>query len=321
MVNYKSFTAPTKSQQAGVAMVLVLSLTALLTIMAGSYTLSMRRELDLVRNIRDQAQALALAESGLNYAQMMLQVNDELKRWRTDGTAYQRQFGNGEFKVKIIEETGKINVNKAEAPLLKGMLEGAGLEEEQALEIVDAILDWRDNDEFSKIHGAEKGEYESEGLPYHPRNDLFQTLEELQLVLGITPEIFSKLERLITIYNDKAGIDPTKASREVLLSIPGVEAEIIDTYLADRKKAAEDKLPAPAFPVASEIPFEQQTEAVYSIEAQGILRSGTTATVFTTIKTAQGQSRGPFSMLSWKRVFGNKGQINRKDTDQAETRT
>ncbi|HFD11387.1 MAG TPA: general secretion pathway protein GspK [Crenotrichaceae bacterium] len=304
------------SQQAGVAMVLVLALTALLTIMAGSYTLSMRRELDLARNIRDQAQALALAESGIQYAQMMLLVNDQQKRWRGDGTEYQRQYGGGEFKVKIIEETGKININKAESPLLKGLLESTGLEEEQADEIVDAILDWRDNDEFARLHGAEKSEYESEGLPYQPRNDSFQTIEELQLVLGINPVVFSELERLVTIYNDKAGIDPTKASREVLLAIPGVEPETIDSYLADRRKAAEDNLPAPAFPVTSEIPFEQQTDNVYSIESQGILTTGAMATVFTTIQTSTGKARGPFSTLSWKKLFGQRVRHKRNVNDE-----
>jgi general secretion pathway protein K len=306
------------SQQTGVALVLVLALTALLTIMAGSYTLSMRRELDFVRNTRDHAQALALAESGLYYAQMMLLVSDQQKRWRTDGTEYQRQLDKGEFKVKIIEETGKIDINKAEVQLLNGLLESAGLEEEQAVDIVDAILDWRDNDELSRLHGAEKSEYESEGLPYQPRNEQFQTIEELQLVLGITPEIYAKLERLITIYSDEAGIDPTKASREVLLAIPGIDAEIIDTYLADRKQAADDKLPAPAFPVASGVPFVQQTANVYSIESQGVLSTGATATVFTTIQKPQGKARGPFSMLSWKKMFGDNSQHKRNVSQEKE---
>lgn len=288
---------------------LVLALTALLTIMAGSYTLSMRRELDLVRNMRDHAQALALAESGLYYAQMMLQINDQTKRWRVDGTEYQRKLAGGEFKVKIIEETGKININKVAPPLLKGLLESSGLEEEQAVKIVDAIQDWRDKDEFSRLHGAEKSEYESEGLSYYPRNDMFQTVEELQLVLGVTPEIYSKLEHLVTVYNNQPGIDPTKASRKVLMAIPGIDPEVVDTYLADRKKAAVDNLPAPAFPVDTGIPYQKLTDSVYSIESQGILSTGATATIFTTIKTARGRTRGgAYSMLSWKKLFGEKSQ-------------
>jgi general secretion pathway protein K len=293
------------SQQSGVALVLVLSLTALLTIMAGSYTLSMRRELDLVRNARDQSQALALAEAGLYYAQMMLQIKDPIKAWRTDGTDYKRQFGNGDFNVKIIEETGKIDINKAELELLKGLLESVGLEEEQAAEIADAILDWRDSDDLAKLNGAEKRAYESEDLPYHPRNDSFQTIEELQLVLGVTPQIYEKLEHLVTVYSDKAGINPTKASRAVLMAIPGIDADVVDTYLTDRKQAAEDNEPAPTFPAGAGIPLEQGSATVYSIESQGILSTGATATLFTTIRKSESNARGPYEMLSWKKMFGN----------------
>lgn len=310
-----------RHQQTGVALVLVLTLTALLTIMAGSYTLSMRRELDLVRNGRDHAQAMALAESGLHYAQLMLQINDQLKRWRTDGTEYKRQFGNGQFIVKIIEETGKINVNKADVPLLTGLFESSGIEDEEEVgKLVDAIIDWRDNDEFSRVNGAEKSDYDSEGLSYHPRNDLFQTIEELQLVMGITPEVFEKIEKNITIYTENEGIDPTKASRDVLMAIPGVDPEIVDTYLADRDKAAQDNLPSPAFPVVSDIPFEQQSDNVYSIESTGLLSNGTTATLFTTLQNPKAKSRGPYAMLSWKKVYG-KSKKNQSQGSQQQGAT
>ncbi len=304
-------------QQTGVALVLVLALTALLTIMAGSYTLSMRRELDLVRNTRDHSQALALAESGLNYAQMMLLVTDLQKRWRTDGTEYKREFGNGQFKVKIIEETGKIDINYVETGLLTGLLESIGLEEEQAANLVDAILDWRDKDDLVRLHGAEKDDYKDQDLPYQPRNDLFQTIEELQLVLGITPEIFEKLENLLTVYSVIAGIDPTKASRAVLLAIPNVDIQVIDAYLLERQTAAENNEPAPPFPAQAGIPFDQQAVSTYSIESQGVLSSGATATVFSTIRKPQSTARGPFEMLSWKKKFGN-NKHNAKPSEEQE---
>ncbi|MEE9413400.1 MAG: type II secretion system protein GspK [Methylococcales bacterium] len=296
-------------QETGAALVLVLALTSLLTIMAGSYTLSMRREMDLVRNTRDHSQALAFAESGFNYAQMMLLVSDLQKRWRVDGTEYKRQFGNGEFKVKIIEETGKIDINYAETELLVGLFESIGLEQEQATSLVDAILDWRDNDDLVRLHGAEKDDYKDEDLPYQPRNDLFQTIEELQLVLGITPEIFQKLENLLTVYSVVAGIDPTKASRAVLMAIPNIDIQMIDTYLLERQAAAENNEPAPPFPAQAGIPVDQQAVRTYSIESQGVLSTGATATVFSTIRMPQSTARGPFEMLSWKKKFGNTKHI------------
>ena len=59
-------------QQQGMALILVLWVLTLLTIMAGSFTLSMRREASVISSIRDRAQATAIAEAGVVIAQIML---------------------------------------------------------------------------------------------------------------------------------------------------------------------------------------------------------------------------------------------------------
>jgi len=80
------------TRQKGLALVLVLWVLSLLTIMAGSFALSMRREAAIVAGIKNNAQALAIAESGIAIAQRMLMNPDQNKRWRTDGSIYQVEF-------------------------------------------------------------------------------------------------------------------------------------------------------------------------------------------------------------------------------------
>ena len=69
-------------RQKGLALVLVLWVLSLLTIMAGSFALSIRREASIVADIKNNAQAMAVAESGIAMAEMMLLNTDQYKRWR-----------------------------------------------------------------------------------------------------------------------------------------------------------------------------------------------------------------------------------------------
>ena len=71
--------------QTGVALVLVLWILSLLSVMAGSFTLTMRRDSNVTANIRDKAQAVAIAEAGLTIAQLNLVNSDKNKRWRSQG--------------------------------------------------------------------------------------------------------------------------------------------------------------------------------------------------------------------------------------------
>lgn len=55
---------------------------------------------------------------------------------------------------------------------------------------VDAILDWRDDNEEARPGGAERGHYNQLDFPYLIRNGAFRTHRELLLVKGIEPEDF-----------------------------------------------------------------------------------------------------------------------------------
>jgi general secretion pathway protein K len=69
-------------------------------------------------------------------------------------------------------------------------LTNLGVEGEARDIIVDSILDWRDADDFYRIHGAENDYYQSLKEPYRCKNGNFDSIEELLLVRGITPALF-----------------------------------------------------------------------------------------------------------------------------------
>lgn len=87
------------------------------------------------------------------------------------------------FTVRVVDEASKLNINTATKEQLMGlpyMLE----------EIVDAILDWRDENDVPEGMGAEGGYYESLTFGYQARNGPFKTLRELLLVKDVTDDLF-----------------------------------------------------------------------------------------------------------------------------------
>jgi len=94
----------------------------------------------------------------------------------------------------LTDEASKINLNQATEKQLLLLVEAAveGNQEVIAQDIVNAILDWRDAD--SEPRGddetTEGAFYEKlERQPYKVKNGPFDSVEELLLVKGITPEI------------------------------------------------------------------------------------------------------------------------------------
>lgn len=55
-------------------------------------------------------------------------------------------------------------------------------------DIIDAIVDWVDEDEQATLQGAEAAQYLSAGLRYIPRNGFMRNIAELELVFGVRPE-------------------------------------------------------------------------------------------------------------------------------------
>jgi general secretion pathway protein K len=133
--NQSIFHTNRKAQ--GFALVLVLWVLSLLTLMSGSFALTMRREISITESIKNNAQAVAIAESGIAIAELMLsgaaeeKVNAEQdKSWHTDGSIYQINYGNNTYvRIRLLAETGKIDINQADVKLLKALFMRAPVSE------------------------------------------------------------------------------------------------------------------------------------------------------------------------------------------------
>ena len=295
--------------QQGVALVLVLWVLVLLTVMSASFSLSMRRQSEIVRNAKDRAEAVAIADAGIHYAMFMLAQQELEKRWRGDGTVYEIPFGQGRVRIQLYEEAGKFDINNATDSALRSLIESLDISYDEAASLVDVILDWRDGDIFKRPNGAEENDYRDAGLSYGPRNRPFQTLEEMQLLLGFPPGLYARLEPLITVHSGQDGIDPTKSSKQALKALPDVNEQIIDNYLEQRSQSALNNLPAPPFPAQVEgAVVGGDTGSTYSVRAESLLLNGGKAAVNAVIQRGA-KNISPFGFLEWKRSFAEEDSL------------
>lgn len=243
-----------RARQGGVALVLVLWAAVLLTVIASAYIVERRTETLIVRNSASLARAEAAADAGVHRGIYEMYRSDNAPdRWRRDGTVQEWSFDSLPVRVVMRDESAKIDINTASDVLLRGLLATSGLRDDEAARLLDAILDWRDPDAFKRPNGAEEHDYRDAGLSYKPANAAFQAIEELQLVLGMRPDLYRRLAPSITVFSRQPGVNPQLASREVLLAIPGLTPEIVDRYVADREEARRQGLPLPTLPQAGAV--------------------------------------------------------------------
>jgi general secretion pathway protein K len=248
---------------------------------------------------------------------------DPNKVWRADGGIYQINAANARIRVRLLSETGKIDINKADEALLKSLMASAPVDEERQIRLVGAIIDWRDADDLVHLEGAEKNEYQDAGLVYQPRNKPFQSIEELQMVLGMDKSVFKWIEPLVTVYSGQQQVAKEQAAKEVLQVIPDLDRGLVDAYITARLESARNNLPAPPFPSNSGLntpaglnaPAGQNTPAgqnsMLSVISEALLNDLSRASISAVIKKSNNTqtTSTPFEVLKWQRVTANKASL------------
>lgn len=179
-----------RAQRRGVVLVLAVFAVALLVVLAVAIGAVVRVELLTSRLSLDRIQGLYLAEAGVDVARALLMYDDQNVDALTDtwGPASEllldqpQPLGAGSFRLRVHDACGRIDINEADYDLLFRLTNSPVA--------AASIIDWRDRGDAPLPDGAEAEHYAALPNPYTPRNAPFQSVGELMLVRGVTPEIF-----------------------------------------------------------------------------------------------------------------------------------
>lgn len=290
---------PMASQsQRGIALIVVLWILVLLTIVVGTYAVLARTESLQSRFLFDTTRARYAAEAGIHRAAFEMRNGDIETRWVPDGRPYTIDFGAAEVEIRVTDESGKIDINSANAELLSNLFISRGMDETEAWHLADAIEDWRDEDDLPRLYGAELAEYESAGYPYGPANEQFGSVDELQQVIGMTWDLYRELEPMLTVHSN-GRINPAFASADVLATNPDITPEDAAAFVEERQQLHPRDQQALFLPDGTMVSL-QGGGRTFSIRSRATLDTGTWNELEATIELGGDQRGRPFRVLRWR---------------------
>jgi general secretion pathway protein K len=280
----------------GVALLIVLWVITLLMVLVMSFSMLTRTEANSTVFFRDGVQKKFFAEASqeraileINHRQtyknqtVILEGNEVV---RIDGRAYNGSIGTGRYVFRLFNESGKINLNtmsNRSGLILNNLLVNLGVAKETADIITDSVLDWIDTDDLHRTNGAESEYYQSLPNPYKAKNGRLDTLEELLLIKGMSPDIlFGTKERkglinFVTIYGSGMRLNINAAPKEVLMVLPGITEDVVNKIIEQREsvefKSVQEiqAIPGINYPAIARV-IDMGESNTYTIEGVGFQR-------------------------------------------------
>lgn len=275
----------------GAALVLVLWLIVLLSSLIGAFALTARVEQLQGSSGVDMARGGELARAGIEYGLYRLAGTPDRPAWVPDGRSYQWQYAGVPIQITLTAESGKVDLNQADAVLLTALLQQGGAEQALAQRLAAAIMDWRDSDDLLQPGGAEAAQYQAAGLPYAPANNYFLSIAELRRVLGMTPELFDAVAPWLTIWSQRSLPEALYAADPVLRAM-GQDPALVH---AQRQAMVAS---------GGGGPLASGTDS-FSIQSRAQLGDGRVVSVDAVLRTGPSEVAGStYTMLRWQQGMG-----------------
>ena len=178
-----------QNRSRGAALVLVLWLVAALSLVVLASAQGMRMQTRRVGVELDRMRSEQLLDAALQLgAQRLMAGRGDSGRYRD----WRMQLGDAAVRLEVIPAEGLVDVNVATESLLEAVLEKIGaLSQGEANIMASRIKDFIDPDDAPRgAGGAEAPQYRAAARAVMPRNAPVDDLSELQMVLGMTPQLY-----------------------------------------------------------------------------------------------------------------------------------
>ena len=174
----------------GFALLLVLWTMALLSLLAAQVTGAGRAQTKLASALREGAQLQASADAAVNETIFhMLDGGGDL--WPPGAMVRVLNEASGKVTVRVLEERGKLDINQSPPALLQALFSILGADRGTAQKVSNAIAEWRAQQPAGvDTASPSSASYRMEGRKWGPAGQEFQRMDELPLVLGMSPALY-----------------------------------------------------------------------------------------------------------------------------------
>ncbi|MBI3769952.1 MAG: type II secretion system minor pseudopilin GspK [Deltaproteobacteria bacterium] len=242
-----------RGNEDGIALLIVLLTTTLLTIIVVEFTQSAEVEMHFAMSARNALQAFYLARSGVNVGEALLVQDAKLNHNDSDEDIWALPMpplpvGDGTVALRVQDEARRLNLNMLSVSsdtvrdhrrdVFRRLFDVLGVDKR----VLAAIVDWIDADgePGADPPGAEQAYYVGLTPPVVVRNGPMLTMRELIQVRGMTPTMFARLEEFVTVLpSDAVKVNVNTAPAEVLYALSeGLTADpgVVDRLISTRRE-------------------------------------------------------------------------------------
>ena len=215
MAHPKQRPTPPTRRAAGMALIAVLWIVAALSLMVMGLSGTVRQQIQIIGNQRDQVSGQAAGEAAIALALQALQVAPQ----RPAGSStLALSYGGLDIAVELAPLNGTISLNGAGVPLLAALLQGAGgLDAGRAQALAGELVAWRDGrpDVDPTAPGAASVQARR-----------FEATEDLLLVPGVDYALYARIAPLVNADLNTGQVNPLAAPPAVqaLLAAAGLQS-------------------------------------------------------------------------------------------------
>jgi general secretion pathway protein K len=198
-------------------------------------------------------------------------------------------LSTGSVNARLSDEGGRIDIAKAPAEVLAAMLRSAGAPPATAESIAKTIVEQRGN--APRTAPA--------------RSPLLATTHEQALssigqIAGMRAQWLAAIAPLTTIYGSET-VNPLTASRGVIAALPGVDANRLEAFLAERRVAPSDATRLAQMLGPAQTYVSAKPQRIAAVELRATLREGQMAGARAVIAVLP-QDNEPYRVLTFTPV-------------------
>jgi general secretion pathway protein K len=226
------------SSATGSALLLVLWSLVLLSMSVFGVVEIVQASISHASHLEAQAQARALALSGLAVA-----MHPEMKK---NDSLLQQSVGGGKWDVSIRGEAGRLNLNyvlgHGHREILTRLFAGWGMKQAEAESVTDCLYDWITPGDAARPHGAKETDYRRAGLTHFPSGKPFTSWAEVMQAMGMTEveKVKPDWQDAFTLWSD-GPLDVNEATPELLSAVFALPLSETDAFVETRN--GKDGLP------------------------------------------------------------------------------
>lgn len=251
------------SRREGAILIVVMWVLIVLSLLVSTMAFEMHVEANVTSYYRKRFKAQFLAQAGVEWAKMVLMkagnLTEEMEELYPDlylsslhlnrGLPVENlrhQVGEGEFSISLIPEQGRRNINRLTEDDWREILDQSYVPEDLWDELIDAFLDWTDADDNHRLSGAESDDEYYEDGGYEVKNGPLDTIDELLLIKGFTPDIvyggppieeddppLTGLAQGLTTWGD-GRVNVNTVTRDVLMTYPEIDEWMVESIMEGR---------------------------------------------------------------------------------------